>query len=106
VVILDDGLAVGAVIAAERMGLNLMRDVQIATHANKGSPRLRGHEDKLLLLEVDPDEVVAAMFDMLEPQMQGGKPGRDITIIPARITPPAAAGNAGHDRRWARDPRR
>lgn len=71
VVINDDMMTRGAVAAAQKLGLALGSDLKIATHANKGSLSLRDHEPSLTLLEFDPDEIVSAMFGMLERLMSG-----------------------------------
>ena len=86
VLINDDMLARGALVAARVLGLTLGRDLHIATHANKGSPVLYGHEDELIRLVADPDEIVRAMFEVLEPLMAGAEPATESVAVRATVT--------------------
>ena len=70
-VILDDMMTRGALVVLEQKGLEVGRDIQIATHANKGSNVLRPYEDRLALLEIDPGAIAGAMFSMLEELIDG-----------------------------------
>ena len=67
----DDMLTQGALTAFQRLGISIGKEIQIATHANVGSPVLLGWEDALTLIEVDPGEIVNQMFSKLE-QLMGG----------------------------------
>ena len=58
--------------ALENLGLEVGRDIQIATLANAGSPILTDYEDRLIRLELDAQEVTAELFAMLETLMRGG----------------------------------
>lgn len=69
-VLSNDLLAHGVLTALRKLGVRPGRDVQIATHANAGSPILLGHDD-ILLIENDPAELAAAMFNLLEGLMSG-----------------------------------
>lgn len=71
VVILDDMLTRGALAQLQKLGVVAGRDVQIVSHSNRGSNVLREYEDDLTLLEVDPAEIVRAMFEMLNALMDG-----------------------------------
>jgi DNA-binding LacI/PurR family transcriptional regulator len=85
IVIADDMMTHGALLALGKMGLRGGREVQIATHANRGSMVLLGREDELTLIEMDPAEVVQAMFNMLETLMAGRKPRARSVVIAPRI---------------------
>ena len=74
ILIEDDMFARGALVAMQKKGIHPGRDIQIVTHANKGSDVLLGHETDLMLLEYDPDQAVAILFDALEALMRGETP--------------------------------
>lgn len=65
VVIGDDTMTRGALMALRQLKLKAGRDVLIASHANAGSPTLMG-EEGLSLVEIDPAEMVSAMFERIE----------------------------------------
>ena len=67
----DDMQTQGALTAFQRLNITVGTDIQIATHANVGSPVLLGWEDALTLIEVDPGEIVNHMFSKLECLMDG-----------------------------------
>ena len=69
VVVTDDMFAVGVIAAARQQNLVVGRDILIATHANRGSVTLQPSEDFLIRVEVDPGEIVEAMFGFLEQLM-------------------------------------
>ena len=71
VIVMDDMLATGAIAACNEAGRVVGQDVVLASHANRGSPTLQPYEQQLILVEVDPGEIVEAMFDMLEGMMAG-----------------------------------
>jgi DNA-binding LacI/PurR family transcriptional regulator len=66
----NDMFTVGVLSALRRLGLRPGIDLHIATHANIGSTALLGYEEELILLEVDPSHVVAALFAKLEALME------------------------------------
>lgn len=68
----EDMMMQGALPALLRMGVRPGEDVQIATHANAGSPVLFGYEDVLTRIEVDPSRLAAEMCGLLDAQMDGG----------------------------------
>ncbi|MBC8104884.1 MAG: substrate-binding domain-containing protein [Cytophagales bacterium] len=70
----DDMLTQGALTSLQKLGVRVGKDVQIATHANVGSPALLGWENDLIIVEVDPAEIVDQMFDTLERLMDGENP--------------------------------
>lgn len=72
----DDMFTRGALAALYQSSIHPPRDLKIATHANKGAPVLKTHAKDLIRLEIDPEEVVSAMFSLLE-SMMDGKPLAD-----------------------------
>jgi DNA-binding LacI/PurR family transcriptional regulator len=82
IVILDDMMTRGALVVLEQKGVTLGRDVRIATHANKGSSVLRGYEEQLTLLEIDPAAIAGEMFAALESLIDGGEANSPIKIGP------------------------
>lgn len=80
-VILDDMMTRGALTALALRGIVPGRDVRIASHANLGSQALFGYEKSLALLEFDPAQVAAAMFETLETLMGGQTPPQAVVSI-------------------------
>jgi len=66
----DDMFTRGALAALHQASIGVGDALLLATHSNKGSPALKNYEKHLLLLEIDPEEVVDAMFGLLEPMMK------------------------------------
>lgn len=62
IVSLDDTFTHGALIALGKLGVEVGRDVQIASHCNRDSPVLMG-QDRLLLVEFDPQEIADALME-------------------------------------------
>lgn len=85
VIIADDMLTRGVLMAARTAGVEVGRNVRIATHANKGSPVLAEWAGRLTLIEVAPDEIVEAMFDLLEAFMAGRSAGAAYISIKPRL---------------------
>ena len=85
VVITDDMMTRGALVAAQKLGLTIGSDLKIATHANKGSALLREQEPAINLLEIDPVEIVEAMFGMLERLMAGNELSAQSVLIPPKL---------------------
>lgn len=83
-VIADDMMTRGAVTALRELRLRVGRDVKVATHANRGSPALRTCASDMILIEVDPGEVVDALFEMLETLMDGETPREPVVSIRPR----------------------
>lgn len=69
-VFIDDMMARGALVAAEQMGLDITREVRIATHANSLTHSLGRYWNHLTLMEIDVQEVVRSLFRLLELQTQ------------------------------------
>jgi DNA-binding LacI/PurR family transcriptional regulator len=83
IVINDDLMTRGALSALAKLGVQVGRDVKIATHANRGSTVLMGHEHEMSLVEIDPAELVQAIFGMLETLMNGETPPQEcVSILP------------------------
>jgi DNA-binding LacI/PurR family transcriptional regulator len=84
-VIADDMLTRGVLAAARQQGVSVGETVKIASHANKGSPALAEWAGQLTLVEVDPDEIVEAMFGMLERLMNGVGVEEKVAVIKPRV---------------------
>jgi DNA-binding LacI/PurR family transcriptional regulator len=85
IVILDDMMTRGALTALSQIGVVPGRDVQIASHTNKGSQTLFGYDKSLAILEIDPAEVAAAMFELLETLMRSETPESAVVSIAPRL---------------------
>jgi DNA-binding LacI/PurR family transcriptional regulator len=84
-VIDDDMMTRGALATFDKLGIRTGSDIKIASHTNRGSTVLTGYEDELTLIEVDPAEIVQAMFVMLEALMDGKKPASKILSIKPQL---------------------
>ena len=71
VVCLDDMMTLGALPEMKKLGVEVGRDVQFATHTNVGSSLLVGFGEELILLPIDPARVAGAMSAMLEALLRG-----------------------------------
>jgi DNA-binding LacI/PurR family transcriptional regulator len=80
-VISDDMMTRGALKVFRELKIMPGKDIKIASHANRGSNVLAGHEVELILIEIDPAELVEAMFDMLETLMDGHKPVSNVVAV-------------------------
>lgn len=81
--ILDDTMTKGALAAAQTLGIEIGKDVHVATHANCGTPILRSYRDRLTLLEINVPEMVELMFQLLERAWSGTTPpGRASLLSP------------------------
>jgi len=92
----DDMLTAGALSALRRCGVRVRppkapagseHSVLIATHANVGSSVLIGDADDLCLLQVNPADVVQALFTTLEELMRGDASVSPRTYIPVTVRP-------------------
>ena len=81
VVIDDDMMTRGALTTLGKLGLRVGRDIRIATHTNRGSTVLAGHEDELTLIEVDPAEIAEALFSLLETLGENQTPEQPVIEI-------------------------
>ena len=73
VIIANDMMTDGALVAFDEMGLRVGHDLQVATHANVGSPILFGRTKQMTVIEHDPALVAQAMFSALDTLMAGQK---------------------------------
>jgi DNA-binding LacI/PurR family transcriptional regulator len=78
-------MARGALVTLDQQGIKVGRDIKIATHANRGSDVLRGHEKHITRLEIDPAEIASAMFAMLERLIEGGQVEATTKIAPQLV---------------------
>jgi DNA-binding LacI/PurR family transcriptional regulator len=83
--ILDDMMTSGALVALAELGIEVGRDVRIATNHNTGSPTLFGQEKRLILVETNPRDIVTAAFDLLDDVMGGDVPHELIVRVPYGI---------------------
>jgi DNA-binding LacI/PurR family transcriptional regulator len=83
----DDLMTSGVMLGLQKLNVKVGIDVQITSHANRGSTVLMGH-DNLTLLEFDPADVVATMFDELEKQIDGQKSDSDAISISPQLRSP------------------
>ena len=84
-VILDDMMTRGALIALSKLGLRPNQEIHIASHTNKDSAALQGYEGDLNLIEIDPSHIVSALFSMLETLMNGDTPPEPVLSIRPRL---------------------
>jgi DNA-binding LacI/PurR family transcriptional regulator len=78
--ITDDMMAHGALIAMENLKPDIRARIPIATHSNKGSTVLHGRKN-LILLETDLAEIVNAIFETLEKLMLGKTPSSSVALV-------------------------
>lgn len=78
----DDILTAGFLGAVREAGVPLGQTLQLATHANEGSPTLLGWESDIVRLEVSPREIIAHLFDLLEIQLRGETASGSSRLIP------------------------
>ncbi len=74
ILISDDSMTQGALLALAQMGIRPGRDVLVASHSNKGTPLLLESANDMIRIEFDPAELVQRLFDMLETLMAGQIP--------------------------------
>lgn len=77
--ITDDMMTDGVLSAFHKLGIRTGRDVKIATHGNKGSMMSFNHVEGVTVIEYDPEEVVLAMFALLD-LLFSGKAAAEMTI--------------------------
>jgi DNA-binding LacI/PurR family transcriptional regulator len=80
-VITDDMMTSGALVALEKLGLTVGKDVRIAAHANVDTVVLFGRKDSLILVELDPGDIVRAMFDYLDQVLGGAKIASTLKVV-------------------------
>jgi DNA-binding LacI/PurR family transcriptional regulator len=85
VVSTDDTATCGLIAALLQAGVYPGRDVRIITTGNKGSPVLCSHRNLVTLIEFDPAASVAAMLEMLETLIRGGRPAHSRVLIAPKL---------------------
>ena len=85
----DDMMMDGVLIAFQQLGIEVGRDVKIATVANAGSPTLFGRTENMIVIEIDPAELVQTMFAeldaIMEGKMQAGNIASRAILIPPKL---------------------
>ena len=69
----------------QQFGLRAGRDVQIASHLNKSSDILGAFRPGVAVMEIDPQQIVAALFGMLETLMNGETPQENVVAIKPKL---------------------
>jgi DNA-binding LacI/PurR family transcriptional regulator len=87
-IIPDDIIASGACGRFAAEGIHSTKQLQIAVLANKGSSTLADWQESLILIELDPLEVVEAMFSLLESLMARQPCNEAVRWIGARLVQP------------------
>ena len=80
--IMDDMVTLGVLAHLRQRGLRPGKDVSIVTHANVGSSVLFGYERELDRIEVDPQDIVRAMFCLLDDLLAGKAPAEIVVTVP------------------------
>lgn len=89
---LDDTMTRGAITALHQAGLQPGRDIRIISLGNRGSPVLEPYADSITIIEIDPADFIAVMFERLDTLVNG----TPLPPVPAAIVPrlrPAATGS-------------
>lgn len=87
-VVLDDMMARGLMVGLTRSGVELGRDVAIASFAMRDSSALLGFEDRIDRIEFEADDLARATCAMLQTLIDGQRPRTNRTYIPpARLIP-------------------
>lgn len=81
-VILDDMMARGALVALNELGIPLGTKLRLASHTNRGSQVLFGYQQTMTLLEFDPGEVAAALLNTLHSLMAGRRTPALVQVEP------------------------
>lgn len=82
-VVTDDMMMSGALVALQQLGIKPGTDVLIASHANSGSPILFGYEHQLLLIEFNVDHVAHALFSLVDQVLAGQTPSAsNVKVVP------------------------
>ncbi len=71
IIVADDTLTLGVLSALQLLGVAVGTDVKVASHSNQGIATLIGWQDRITILEVDPNLIVTEMFALLERLMGG-----------------------------------
>jgi DNA-binding LacI/PurR family transcriptional regulator len=87
VIIADDMMTDGALVAFDELGLCVGRDLQVVTHANAGSPILFGRTKHMTVIEYDSALIAKTLFSALDLLMAGQRPEDLHMTIPPRLLP-------------------
>ena len=87
IVIADDMMASGALVALRNLGLEPGRDVFVVSHANAGSSVLVGYERLITRLVYDPSEIARKMFELLDSILQDRNVGPCVHRVAPRTVP-------------------
>lgn len=87
VIIGNDMMTDGALVAFDELGIRVGSDLHVATHANVGSPILFGRTKHMTVIEHDPALVAQAMFSTLDTLMAGQQPQERHIRIHSRLRP-------------------
>lgn len=88
-VINNDMMTSGMLVALHEMGIQIGSDLKIATHTNAGSPTLYGYEELLIRIEHDPARLVETMYATLDAVLNGQPPEQRVTYIRPVLRLPA-----------------
>jgi DNA-binding LacI/PurR family transcriptional regulator len=87
-VITDDNVTRGALVAARRAGIRIGADVRIASHSNTNSSVLRNNDDVITRMEFDPAQEAEGIFEILDARLTGSEhPPRRIVLSPRLLEP-------------------
>lgn len=81
VIIADDMMTDGALVAFEELGIRVGKDLKVVTHANVNSPILFGRTKNLTVIEYNVAHLIQAMFSMLDILMTGQTPAEHTIYI-------------------------
>ncbi|MGE9292557.1 MAG: substrate-binding domain-containing protein [Puniceicoccales bacterium] len=96
IIVIDDLLARGFLPVLSRLGMDIGRDVQIATHANTDSTALFEWEDRISQIEVDPTRVAESLFTALEGLIDSPQQEQTIIRVPPDGVMPVDAPGTRH----------
>jgi len=80
-VISDDTMARGAMIALLRQGVFPGRDIKMAVASNKGSSVLQPYEGDLILIEHDPAELIEQVMQIIEQLLREEEPPEPVIMV-------------------------
>jgi DNA-binding LacI/PurR family transcriptional regulator len=87
-IVLDDYMTSGILLAFAELGVRVGEDVVIATHANAGSEILFPLEDRLIRMEFDVRTLVIRLFDLYDQVAAGNPPAeRKVEFLPTLRLP-------------------
>jgi DNA-binding LacI/PurR family transcriptional regulator len=84
----DDMMTDGVIAAFQALGLSIGEDVKVATHGNQGSMMSFNYIKGLTVIEFDPDDIVQAMFQMLDLLLVGEVPEQPFSFIKPKYRQP------------------